>query len=275
MDETKTMVRVSEAQIQFFWDNGYLAIESITTPEELEIMRAAYDRIFQQRAGRESGDQFDLAGTDEEGREAALPQILGPSRYAPELLDTVYRRNALAISRQLLGPDTVPMGDHAIFKPARFGAMTPWHQDEAYWNPELDYTSLSVWMPLQEATVENGCMQFIAGSHKLEVLPHHSINHDPRIHGLEVDDGQIDLSNPAICPLPAGGATFHLNRTFHYTGPNRSEIPRRAYILGFGLTPQPRATPRRFLWNEQKVAPRQERALAAANFEEPMVKPQA
>jgi ectoine hydroxylase-related dioxygenase (phytanoyl-CoA dioxygenase family) len=166
------------------------------------------------------------------------------------------------------------MGDHAIFKPARFGAATPWHQDEAYWNPELDYTTLSVWMPLQEATVENGCMQFIPGSHKLEVLPHHCINHDPRIHGLEVDEGQIDLSHPAICPLPAGGATFHLNRTFHYTGPNRSDVPRRAYILGFGRPPQPRTTPRRFLWNEQKITPRQERANAAANFDEPMVKPQ-
>jgi ectoine hydroxylase-related dioxygenase (phytanoyl-CoA dioxygenase family) len=271
MDGMKTMIQVSEEQIQFFRNNGYLAIESITTPEELEMMRDAYDRIFAQRAGRESGDQFDLAGTDEEGTEAALPQILNPPKYAPELRDTIYRKNALAISQQLLGPETVPMGDHAIFKPARFGAATPWHQDEAYWNPELEYTTLSVWMPLQEATIENGCMQFIPGSHKLEVLPHHSIHHDPRIHGLEVDEGCANLSNPAICPLPAGGATFHLNRTLHYTGPNRSDIPRRAYILGFGLPPQPRATPRRFPWNEQKIAPRQERAKAAANTEEPMV----
>lgn len=271
MSEMKTVVQVSEAQIRFFWGNGYLAIDCLTTPEELAMMREAYDRIFQQRAGRAVGDQFDLAGIDEEGSEAALPQILNPSKYAPEMRDTVYRRNAFAIAQQLLGPDTVPMGDHAIFKPARFGAATPWHQDEAYWNPELEYTTLSVWMPLQEATIENGCMQFIPGSHKLEVLPHHSIHHDPRIHGLEVDEGLTDLTHPAICPLPPGGATFHLNRTLHYTGPNRSAVPRRAYILGFGRPPRPRATPRRFPWNEQKLAPRQERARAAANLEEPMV----
>src|SRR5688500_3327523 len=106
-------------------------------------MRDVYDRLFQEKAGREFGDQFDLAGTDEEGREAALPQILNPARYAPELTEGLFRINALAVARQLLGPDAAYRGEHAIYKPARYGAETPWHQDEAYWNPNLDYNSIS------------------------------------------------------------------------------------------------------------------------------------
>jgi len=178
------------------------------------------------------------------------------------LRDTLCRANARAIAKQLLGEGTQDMGDHAIFKPARHGAATPWHQDEAYWGPNLEYNTLSVWMPLQEATLENGCMQFIPGSHLLEVLPHHCINNDPRIHGLEVDH-VVDLANPTVCPLPPGGATFHLSRTLHYTAPNRSDTPRRAYIMGFGLPPKPRATPRNFYWNDQKRTAREERAKVA------------
>jgi hypothetical protein len=56
-------------------------------------------------------------------------------------------RNALALATQLLGPGTEAQGNHAIMKPAGMGAATPWHQDEAYWNPELAYNALSVDTP--------------------------------------------------------------------------------------------------------------------------------
>jgi ectoine hydroxylase-related dioxygenase (phytanoyl-CoA dioxygenase family) len=124
----------------------------------------------------------------------------------------------------------------------------------------MEYSSLSVWMPLQEATLENGCMQFIPGSHRLEVLPHQSINNDPRIHGLEVQAGVMDTSQAVACPLPPGGATFHLSRTFHYTAPNTSDVPRRALIMGGSLPAQKRAAPRRFPWLEEKQTARLQRA---------------
>ena len=211
-------------------------------------MRKAYDLIFEQRAGRGEGMEFDLAGTDEEGKPADLPQILNPKRYSEELRDTLYEANALHISRQLLGEDVKPRGSHAIFKPAKHGAPTPWHQDEAYWNPSVQADSLSVWMPLQEATLENGCMEFIPKSHTFDVKPHHHIDNNPKIHGLEVDDGIIDPSRAVACPLPQGGATFHMSRVFHYTGPNHSDIPRRAFILGFGIEGEQLAKPRDFYW---------------------------
>lgn len=259
-------VQLTDEQIDAFWENGFLAVEQISSPQELEVMRAAYDKIFRERAGRDEGNQFDLGGTDEEGKEAALPQILNPAKYAPELKDTLAEANARAISQQLFArvgdADTVGGGvAHAIFKPARSGATTPWHQDEAYWNPELEYCSLSVWMPLQPATLENGCMQFIPRTHTWEVKSHHSINHDPRIHGLEIDeDVVVDYDKAVACPLPPGGCTLHLSRTLHYTGPNRSEIPRRALIMGYALPATPRSDERRFPWNERKTTAREERA---------------
>ena len=254
-------ITLTDEQIAFYHREGYLALPAITTREEVERLREIYDRLFATRAGREEGNQFDLGGTDEEGVTATLPQILGPSQYAPELKDTLLRANALAIAKQLLGPEAAARGEHAILKPARYGAPTPWHQDEAYWDPALEYESFSVWVPLQEATRDNGCMQFVPGSHRWEVLPHHSIGHDPRVHGLEVD--AADTSNAVACPLAPGGATVHHNRTLHYAGPNRSDTPRRAYITGFGLPAKQRATPRDFYWNTIKRTARDERRKAA------------
>lgn len=245
-------------QIEFFKDNGYLSIDRLVDPDEIAWMREAYDRIFSRRAGRDVGDQFDLAGTDEEGEEPKLPQILSPSKYAPELLAGRFRERVLQAAGALLGAEATLGGDHAILKPALTGAETPWHQDEAYWDPDFDYVSFSAWIPLQDVNVENGCMWFIPGSHRMEVVPHHSIGHDPRVHGLEAEG--IDDTAAVACPIPAGGATFHLSRTLHYTGPNTSAEPRRAYIIGAGLPATPRTDGRTFPWNDAKQTAREERS---------------
>lgn len=257
-----TLTLTSE-QIEFFQQEGYLTLPAITTPEEVESLCEIYDYLFSSKAGRKEGDHLDLSSTDEDDQEAVLPQILKPSKYAPELADTLFRANAEAIARQLLGTEARFGGDHAIRKPAGSGVETPWHQDEAYWDPDVEYQSLSIWIPLQEATLENGCMQFVPRSHTQEVLPHHSIGHDPRIIGLEVDDVEKLTARAVACPIPAGGATLHHSRTLHYTGPNYSTGPRRAYILGFGTPPKKREKSRDFYWLTMQQTKWQERVKAA------------
>ncbi|MFT5368250.1 MAG: ectoine hydroxylase-related dioxygenase (phytanoyl-CoA dioxygenase family) [Candidatus Latescibacterota bacterium] len=241
-------IRLTEEQIAFYHGQGYLAIDQITTMAEVERLRQAYDRIFEQRAGHDEGDEFDLVGAGMEGAPPKLPQIIEPRNYASEFRNTLYEANAAAIADQLLGEGVVQRGSHAIFKPAHYGSHTPWHQDEAYWNPGKNYHSVSIWMPLQEATLENGCMQFMPRAHKLEVLPHHKIGHDPKVIGLEVDEGYVDISKAVACPMSAGGATFHGGRMLHYAGSNRTEVPRRAYILMLGVPVPPPETPRDFYW---------------------------
>lgn len=152
--------------------------------------------------------------------------------------------------------------DHAILKPPSSKSLpTPWHQDEAYWDPNLQYESLGVWVALQPVSADNGCMQFLPGSHRtFDVLPHHTQNHNPRIHGLEVDEPADFVKNVAQCPLPSGGATFHHCRTLHYTGPNQSSGPRRAYTLQFQCDTKPRDHPRPNTWNETKITAREQRA---------------
>lgn len=257
-------MQLSVDQIRIFHLNGFLAIPTpVTDDAELAWMREVYDRMFAARSGRESGDQFDLAGSDEEGQEASLPQILNPAKYAPELTQGKYLKTIAEIAKQLFGPEAEAGIAHAIFKPAGMGAPTPWHQDEAYWDPGLQYQNASIWMPLQEATIENGCLWFVPGSHEWPVLEHRPIGGDVRVHGLEMVDLGVTKSAVA-CPLPAGGITIHRNRTAHYAGANTSNIPRRALILGTGCSSHPYPGQRSFPWNEIKQTARDERAKAAS-----------
>ncbi|MGV3613750.1 MAG: phytanoyl-CoA dioxygenase family protein [Fimbriimonas sp.] len=256
-------LQISDDQVEFFRREGYLSLPALTTPEEVVKIRAIYDDLFARKVGREQGDQFDLAGADEDDKEASLPQILGPSNYAPELKETLAWANARVLMERLLGGKLNHQGDHAILKPAGNGAPTPWHQDEAYWDAAIEHASLSVWMPLQDTDDRMGCLQFVPGSHRSEIYRHRPIGGDVRVHGLELDD-EVDLSRAVSCPLPAGGCTVHHQRTLHFAPGNVSSEPRRAWILAGGLAGKVRETPLSKPWLETRQTAREARAREAS-----------
>ena len=251
---TETTVLLTQEQIEAFHSEGYLTLDAITTPEEVARLRDIYDRLFAEHGKRGVSTDYDLAAPKEAGKAPLLPQIGDPKGLAPELEFTQFRANALAVARQLFGPEANYRGEHMIFKPARTAPETPWHQDQAYHNPNFNYRNVNFWLPLQEANLENGCMQFVPHSHTWDVLPHHHINHDPRIHGLEADGAERFHRTAVACPIPAGGATLHHSCMLHYAGANRSDLPRRAYIMVFSVPPVPRQTPRTFAWQAENPA---------------------
>ena len=203
--KTQITSALTHAQTQLFLRDGFLALEQITSPEAVQSLKPAFERLFQSRAGRERGMHFDFAGTDEDDASFGLPQIMSPSRFVPALLRTELMANARSIAVQILGSRIEFTLDHALLKPAHSGAMTPWHQDEAFSSPEWDLDQVSFWIPLQKATADNGCLRFIPGSHKGGVLPHRSFRDDPRIHALECYEG-FDRTTEVICPILPGSA---------------------------------------------------------------------
>ncbi len=248
-------------QIAFFHREGYLTLESVMDREEVEQLCVVYDKLFASQAGREEGNQYDLAGTDEDDQPAALPQIVNPSKYAPQLTQLTVRAHVCTIAKQLLGTDAEMQSEFAILKPPRTDVPTPWHQDEAFWAEDLDYNSLSIWIPLQNVTPENGCLRYIPGSHNSGVVPHRPIDNDPRIHGLETDE--LDESKAVSCSVLAGGAVIHHCRTLHGAGGNLTNAPRRAYIFAFASPPKKRTEPRDFYWKKMRQTARDLRRQAA------------
>jgi ectoine hydroxylase-related dioxygenase (phytanoyl-CoA dioxygenase family) len=254
-------VTLTPEEIARFHEDGFLSLREITTAAEVAWLRDVYDRLFSQRAGWERGDFFDFAGTDGADGPATLPQLLDPSRHEPALKATIFRANAQALARQLLGPSAELVFEHAMLKPARIGGETPWHQDEAFFPKYTNYQSVTFWMPLQPVDTANGCLEFIPRSHKGALLAHRSIGNDPRIHGLEAEGA--DGTRRVACPLPEGGATVHHYRTLHHAGPNLTAAPRRAYALGFGVRSRRFVQRSEFPWNVEKATAREQRAWAS------------
>ena len=256
--------RINEDDIASLRRDGYLLVKGLSSAEEVESLRAPFDRLFTERRGWNSGDLFDMVEIDSEGaeQELALPQHVWPSRYEPLLRQSKLASSARSIAKQILGPKLENDLEHAVCKPPFSGAATPWHQDDAFHRkgsgvPE----SISIWMPLQDVSPENGCMQYIRGSNLGPLYPHRSPRNDPRIHGLETVSIP-DLTHCVAVSVRAGDGVIHLSRTLHSAGVNHSDQPRRAYVLGFSVRARrDNILVRDYPWNLEKQTAREERAL--------------
>src|SRR5208337_3551222 len=249
---------LDEEQIRFFNENGYLRLERLTTPEEAQQIRAALKELFEKRAGEKEGAFADLVAGAEHGDKMSSPQILNPVNYLPKLHRTQCFQSALQLAKQLLGDEARCFFDLTILKEPRVGAATPWHQDEAFRDPNFEYRELTVWVALQDVAAEGGCLQFIPKSHQRPVLDHHSANNDPTSQALEAA-ADFDPTSAVTCALPIGGCTVHHHRTLHHAAANTSAVPRFTYIMTFGVTPKPLTEYRTFPWLNEKAAPIQAR----------------
>jgi hypothetical protein len=223
-------VALSPATIRDFHRDGFVAIEKVTTAEDLaQISRILAGLYRRYRVLTRLRYAWDLGTGD-----GALPEILEVNQaleLAPALARTLTFERCRALAEALLGREVEYRFDHAIYKPAFNGRATAWHQDEAYTlDPRL--VTAHFWVPLQDVSVEMGCMQFIPGSHRERMRPHHRLEHLRHAHALTTDD--VDASRAVACPLRAGDVTVHVPRTLHYTGPNLTAIPRLAWSVEFG-----------------------------------------
>jgi hypothetical protein len=214
-----------------FSRDGFAVLDGLTTPADVARVRALLDPLFE-RFDSLGERAFDLAGPRSAGEAPKSPEVNEAAVLVPELRETLTFQHCRRVARQLLG---VPVGyqfDHAIYKPPHNQTPTAWHQDEAYNREPIPLRSIHFWIPLQPATVENGCMWFIPGSHRGGLLTHRIASRRGAGGTLAVDAPDADAA--VACPLELGGATIHHPLTLHYTGANNSGDYRRAWILHFG-----------------------------------------
>jgi ectoine hydroxylase-related dioxygenase (phytanoyl-CoA dioxygenase family) len=212
--------------------NGFAALDEITDADDVASIRTTMLRVLgeQQKSGahlRDLGDDSTVKG------EGKIIELTSPSLLAPELLQSRFFRRALRITRQFLGSAAARLSfDHCVIKPPFNETATAWHQDSAYARRiTLSSRRLHWWLPLQTATKANGCMEFIAGSHRQRMQPHH-----PRAAGAHALEAELPPHAEAIvCPLLVGGATVHVPKTLHYTSPNATADTRLAWAVQIGI----------------------------------------
>jgi hypothetical protein len=228
----------TESPAQQFAKQGFLAIPSLTTPEDVAHIRSLLDPLFD-RFDSLGARAVDIAGPRVPGAAMRSPEINEAVKLAPGLKSTRAYARCRQLAREILGVPVGYMFDHAIYKLPRNNASTAWHQDEAYSARALPLRSVHFWIPLQEATLDNGCMWFIPGSNLGAVRTHHvaalrTTGTDYKPAGATIATNDVDPTTAVPCPLQVGSATAHHPLTLHYAGANQTDDYRRAWILHFG-----------------------------------------
>ena len=239
---------LSVKQIAGLRDRGYGSFENVTSPEGVAELKTICERLIFAGKGAQEGALFDFVGDNPLA--TGLTQMSMPSNFEPRLRRTEYHKRLETLAKQVLGPKARFAGDHLFYKPPVAGPETPWHQDEAFHDPRFNYQEVSFWLPLQPATIENGCLRFIPGSHQWSVQPHRRIPGKERSHGIECYDG-FNPEDAIYCPIPVGGCTVHMGRTLHGAGPNVTAGARFAYVVVFDIPATVSTEYREFSWLNQ------------------------
>jgi len=217
---------LTQTQIDFFHEHGYLVLGPILKQDEIDVLRSEYDGEF--RKAVEGGGARNLAiekDNQKDNSPAQMLQIMQMCERNLHFRKLCYDTRILDAVQDMIGPNLMLFHDQALYKPARHGGPVHWHQDNAYWkcSPAL---LLSCWMTLDDVNKDNGAMQVIPGSH-LRPVWHEETN------TTLIETKGFDKSKAVVVDLPAGGAMIHHCQTLHYTAPNTTDRQRRAFAIHF------------------------------------------
>ncbi len=244
---------LSDEQVAQFRRDGYLAFENLLSPEEVIEATDALRDIVHGLASDPANyrvhekDHVNRAGSggwyqrkDERGF-AQLEPDFNPEGKSLEEIDLGVRKlmyfrdmhpffvqllkgpsKLTGIFESLIGQDPILFQDMSLVKPPFIGSEKPWHQDNAYFAVSPLEAVVGVWIALDEAKVENGCMHVIPGGQNLGALRHHHTT------DCEIMPGRLEVEKAVPVELAPGGALFFYGLLPHETPPNRSPERRRA-----------------------------------------------
>jgi phytanoyl-CoA hydroxylase len=239
MTATKTDYIVTEAHREAFRRDGYVHLPGVMTTAEMDEIDDVYQRFLRGEIIVEGKDFNDMTTGEHGGDPAqwAIVNVMLPRRYLPSWQGNAFEQRAASIAEQLCGEGMTLDFDQLLAKhPGRDDAVFGWHQDQAYWIDTDDRRTATCWLAVDDSTMENGCMQFLPGSHLEPVRPHVPQHGDRESsHTLITELRPGDL--PRAVPIRRGDITVHNEGVLHGSGGNTTvDSWRRAYIVAFRST---------------------------------------
>jgi phytanoyl-CoA hydroxylase len=229
------MPALDAPQLHAFAADGYLVIPDLIGASEVEALNANLSRLVREAddRGRHPAPgvsvQFEkgaiAAGCSDAERELAVRKFFQFGPADPFFWASVRDARIRAILDDLLGPGARLLQSMALVKPPGIGSPKDWHQDIPYFPITPAEGCLGVWIATDDATLENGCLQVVPGSHRLGPVPHVD---GPT--GWRLPDERVAAFAERVRPVPvrAGSAVVFAASLFHFSDHNRSSRRRRA-----------------------------------------------
>lgn len=162
----------------------------------------------------------------ETGHEAGHGVHVGLAARSTVFQNAVCDERLLDVLEEILSPNIEFLSDKVVFKSHSMNFASPWHQDWHYWHGAHKY---SIWVALDDATVENGCLKLFPGSHNSAIV-HDGDASDGHGFGNRLRPDSVDESLAITAELEAGGAVFFHDLTLHASHPNISGEERWVWI---------------------------------------------
>ncbi|HEY6504462.1 MAG TPA: phytanoyl-CoA dioxygenase family protein [Chitinophagaceae bacterium] len=222
---------ISKEQVEFFNRNGFVSGIKLLDERQIETIKKELSAIAD--PGHPGHELFyEFHSNESTDPSSILFHALGAWRITEGLHDVLWNPRFLVAASQLLGNVPVRFWHDQIFwKPSKQGGVVAWHQDYSYWTRTKPVAHLTCWCGLDDSTKENGCVQYIPGSHKWGLLPKPVIAGELQgIKDFLNDEQKKQFENPHYAEVKAGEAIFHHSLTLHGSGANTSSKPRRAFV---------------------------------------------
>jgi ectoine hydroxylase-related dioxygenase (phytanoyl-CoA dioxygenase family) len=222
--------KLSQEQIDFFHENGYVAGIKLLTDEQTEVLRNELSLLFDPHyAGNELF--YEYHSNESRDPDAVLFHALGAWRITPGFHDVLWNPAFVMAASQLLGGSVRFWHDQLFCKPAKHGGVVAWHQDYSYWTRTKPMAHLTCWTGLDDADTQNGCLYYIPGSHKWNLLDMPELAGDMNGIGQFLSEEQKAQFKPVAIELKKGYGTFHHPLMVHGSYENKTDRPRRAFVV--------------------------------------------
>jgi ectoine hydroxylase-related dioxygenase (phytanoyl-CoA dioxygenase family) len=160
-----------------------------------------------------------------------LFHALGAWRVSSAFHDVLWHPRFTVPAAQLLGGSVRFWHDQLFCKPAHHGGVVAWHQDYSYWTRTAPMAHLTCWVGLDDATRENGCLHYVPGSHRWELLPRVGLADNMEAIQTVLNAEQKRQFKPVAIEMKKGEASFHHPLMLHGSFENRSARQRRAMVI--------------------------------------------
>jgi hypothetical protein len=222
--------RLSEEQVAFFHEHGYLSGIRILTDEQVDRLLGELEKLMNPASpGHELFYEFHSNESPDPAK--ILFHALGGWRITPGFHDLLWNPAFLVPATQLLDGPVRFWHDQLFCKPAHHGGVVAWHQDYSYWTRTQPMAHLTCWIGLDDASVENGCLQYVPGSHRWELLPITGLAGDMNAIQTVLNEEQKAQFRPVAVELKRGYGSFHHPLMVHGSYENRTPRQRRAAVV--------------------------------------------
>lgn len=226
---------LSDAQLRHFADHGFVAGPRVLNQTQIDHLRAELATLTEPG---HAGSEFWYEYNSNESRDPSrvLFHALGAWRIAVGFHDILWNAAFTTPAAQLLGGAVRFWHDQLFCKPAEHGGVVAWHQDYSYWTRTRPMNHLTCWIGLDDSTVDNGCVHYVPGSHKWNLLPITGLAGDMHaIRNALSDDQWAQFQRHVPVELKAGECVFHHPLAIHGSFENRTSRPRRAVVINVVL----------------------------------------